>query len=61
MQLPPRIEFIDTPPHIRERYQYFTEARMEKLRAAGYRKDFTPIEEGAARYWERLRPAPVHG
>jgi len=57
----PRIDYIDTPPQVRERYQYFTEARMEKLRAAGYRKAFTPIEEGAARYWERLRPALVHG
>lgn len=57
----PRVDFIDTPPPIRERYQYFTEARMEKLRAAGWRRAFTPIEEGAARYWERQRPALVHG
>ncbi|MBI3024920.1 MAG: ADP-glyceromanno-heptose 6-epimerase [Candidatus Tectomicrobia bacterium] len=57
----PRIDFIDMPPHIRERYQYFTEARMEKLRAAGYRRPFAPIDEGAARYWARQRPALVHG
>jgi ADP-L-glycero-D-manno-heptose 6-epimerase len=57
----PRVDFIDMPPHIRERYQYFTEARMQKLHAAGYRRPFTPIDEGAARYWGRLRPALVHG
>jgi len=33
LNLPPSIEFIDTPVDIRDRYQYFTEAQMEKLRS----------------------------
>ena len=38
------------PPEIRPRYQYFTEANMERLRAAGYTAPFTPLEEGVSRY-----------
>ena len=34
------------PPAIRERYQYFTQAHMERLRAAGYERPFTPLEAG---------------
>lgn len=45
-----RIVFIDTPVDIRDKYQYFTEARMGKLRAAGYVKGYTPLEEGIADY-----------
>jgi ADP-L-glycero-D-manno-heptose 6-epimerase len=41
----PKIEFIDTPPEIRPNYQYFTEARMTRLRQAGYVAPFTPLEE----------------
>ncbi len=52
-----RIEFIDTPEHLRPRYQYFTEARMQKLRNAGYDRPFTSLEEGVRRYVERLRSA----
>ncbi len=51
----PKIRVIDTPPQIRPRYQYFTEAKMDKLRAGGYTAPFTPLEEGAGRYWERLK------
>ncbi len=50
----PNIELIDMPEALRERYQYFTEAKMNRLRAAGYDKPFTTLEEGAARYVERL-------
>lgn len=50
----PSIEFIDTPPELRARYQYFTEARMQKLRAAGWSHPATPLEKGVARYVERL-------
>ncbi len=46
----PEIEFIDTPVAIRDRYQYFTEARMNRLRAAGYDRPFTSLEEGVGRY-----------
>jgi len=46
----PRIKFIDTPVNIRDKYQYFTEARMDHLRAAGYTKPFTSLEDGVAKY-----------
>lgn len=50
MGLEPNISFIDTPEDIREFYQYFTEANMDKLRAAGYQKDFHSLEEGIHDY-----------
>jgi len=43
---PEVIGFIDTPEDIRDKYQYFTEARMEKLKGIGYDRPFTPLEEG---------------
>jgi ADP-L-glycero-D-manno-heptose 6-epimerase len=46
----PVIEYVDTPLAIRDKYQYFTEARMERLRAAGYEKPFTSLEDGVAAY-----------
>ena len=46
------ITFIDTPADIRDKYQYFTEARMEKLRGIGYDKPFHTLEEGVADYVE---------
>ena len=49
-----RIEWVDTPEAIRERYQYFTEADVERLRAAGYDKPFTSLEEGVHRTVERM-------
>ena len=44
------IEFIDTPIDIRDKYQYFTEANMNKLVAQGYNKPFTSLEEGVKDY-----------
>ena len=44
------IEFIDIPEDIRDKYQYFTEANMSKLKASGYDKEFTSLEEGVADY-----------
>lgn len=46
----PRVEYVDTPLSIRDKYQYFTEARMERVRAAGYSGQSTPLEEGVRRY-----------
>jgi ADP-L-glycero-D-manno-heptose 6-epimerase len=46
----PVIEFVDTPVDIRDKYQYFTEAAMRKLFAAGYTKPFTTLEEGVSDY-----------
>jgi ADP-L-glycero-D-manno-heptose 6-epimerase len=48
--LEPRIEYIDMPAHIRGQYQYFTQAPMQKLRAAGWNGDFASLEEGVKRY-----------
>lgn len=50
MDVPTNIEFIDMPVDIRDKYQYFTEAKMEKLRAAGYNAPFYSLEEGVADY-----------
>ena len=48
--LTPNIEFVDMPEDIRDKYQYFTEANMNKLRAAGYDKPFSTLEEGVQDY-----------
>jgi ADP-L-glycero-D-manno-heptose 6-epimerase len=45
-----KIEFIDTPIDIRDKYQYFTEAKMGKLIKAGYTKPFSTLEEGVNDY-----------
>lgn len=47
------IDYIDTPADIRDKYQYFTEARMEKLREAGFTKEFNSLEEGVHEYVRR--------
>lgn len=46
----PDIEFIDTPADIRDKYQYFTEANMNKLIEQGYVKPFSTLEEGVQDY-----------
>ena len=46
----PEIEWGDTPESIRDKYQYFTEARMERLRAAGYQRPFRTLEAGVGAY-----------
>ena len=48
--LTPTIEYIDTPADIRDNYQYFTEATMQKLRSIGYNKPFTSLEDGVEDY-----------
>lgn len=50
MNLTPDISFIDTPVDLRGRYQYFTEAEIQKLRNVGYTKAFTELEEGVEEY-----------
>jgi len=46
----PKVSFIPTPEDIRDKYQYFTEADMSKLKEAGYTDDFTSLEEGVKDY-----------
>ncbi len=50
MDTPVSISFIPTPEDIREKYQYFTEASMEKLRSIGYSLEFYSLEEGVQDY-----------
>ena len=51
---PPKIAYIPTPEGIRAKYQYFTEANIDRLRSAGYIGQFTPLEIGVKRYVEYL-------
>lgn len=50
LDLEPNIEFIDMPEDIRDKYQYFTEANMSKLKAVGYKDDFYSLENGVDDY-----------
>jgi ADP-L-glycero-D-manno-heptose 6-epimerase len=50
LNLTPQIEWIDIPADIRDKYQYFTEADMGKLRSIGYNKPFTALEDGVKDY-----------
>lgn len=44
------IEYFDPPKELEEKYQYFTEANLNKLQKAGYSKPLTPLEEGIGDY-----------
>ena len=46
----PKIEYIDMPAALKGQYQYFTEAKMTRLRAAGYNAGSTSLEDGVKRY-----------
>ncbi|MEQ8685963.1 MAG: ADP-glyceromanno-heptose 6-epimerase [Imperialibacter sp.] len=46
----PEIEFVPTPEDIRDKYQYFTEANMTKIRSIGYDQPFTELESGIEDY-----------
>jgi ADP-L-glycero-D-manno-heptose 6-epimerase len=46
----PDISYVDTPADIRDKYQYFTEANMSKLRSVGYSTPFHTLEEGIDDY-----------
>ena len=50
MNKPANIEFVDTPADIRDKYQYYTEAVMNKLKGIGYPIPFHSLEEGVADY-----------
>jgi ADP-L-glycero-D-manno-heptose 6-epimerase len=49
----PAIDYVDMPPEIRGRYQYFTQSKVENLRRAGYNAGFMPLEDAVARYVTR--------
>jgi ADP-L-glycero-D-manno-heptose 6-epimerase len=47
---PVNIEYIDLPEHLREKYQYFTEANMNKIKKAGYNLPISSLEDGVSDY-----------
>jgi len=50
MGLSPKIEFIDMPQDLQGKYQYFTQADMQKLKQTGYQQPFQTLEQGVADY-----------
>ncbi|MCB9209121.1 MAG: ADP-glyceromanno-heptose 6-epimerase [Ignavibacteriales bacterium] len=50
MDLEPNIEFIDMPENLRGKYQYFTEANIDKIKSVGYDKEITSLEDGVSDY-----------
>jgi len=50
MDKTPDISYVDTPVDIRDKYQYFTQANMSKLRSIGFTKPFTTLEDGVYDY-----------
>ncbi len=50
MNVKESIDFVDTPADIRDKYQYYTEANMSKLKSIGYDKAFYTLEEGVEDY-----------
>ncbi|MGI8515582.1 MAG: ADP-glyceromanno-heptose 6-epimerase [Acidimicrobiia bacterium] len=50
LELEPNIRFIDMPEALRDKYQYFTEARVDKLRATGFQDQFVELEDGIGDY-----------
>ena len=52
---PLNIEYINLPEHLKDKYQYFTEARLEKIKNAGYNKTITLLEKGVNEYVEYLQ------
>jgi ADP-L-glycero-D-manno-heptose 6-epimerase len=55
LDLPVEIGFIDTPEDIRDTYQYYTRAEMEKLQRIGYERPFTALEDGVDAYVKYLK------
>jgi ADP-L-glycero-D-manno-heptose 6-epimerase len=54
----PDLRFIDMPAALRGNYQYFTEAKLERLRSAGYAKPMTGLEDGVRRYVQNFLMQP---
>ena len=50
LELPERIEFVEMPPALRGKYQYYTLARMARLYATGYDRPITPLRDAVADY-----------
>lgn len=52
---PVNIEYIDLPEHLKDKYQYFTEAKLDKIKKAGYNKTLTSLESGVNDYVSYLQ------
>lgn len=50
MELTSNVEFVDMPDDLKGKYQYFTEAKIDKIRSAGYDKKITSLEDGIYDY-----------
>lgn len=56
----PDISYVDTPADIRDKYQYFTQANMSKLRSVGYTRPFSTLEEGIDDYVKNYLSATAY-
>jgi ADP-L-glycero-D-manno-heptose 6-epimerase len=54
MEKSPDIRFVDTPADIRDKYQYFTQADMTKLRSIGYNTPFSSLEDAIKKYVQQF-------
>ncbi|MDQ2746178.1 MAG: ADP-glyceromanno-heptose 6-epimerase, partial [Acidobacteriota bacterium] len=50
LNLPPNVEYVEMPEHLRDRYQYETRADLNKIRATGYEKSATALNAAVADY-----------
>ena len=50
LDLPPNIEYIEMPEHLRDRYQYHTQANLTRIRQTGYEKEIMPLTESVRDY-----------
>lgn len=50
LEMPPNIEYVEMPEGLRQKYQYFTEASVDKLREVGYAQPFYTLEDGVKDY-----------
>jgi ADP-L-glycero-D-manno-heptose 6-epimerase len=50
IEKPVNIEYIDLPEHLADKYQYFTEANLSKIKSAGYKKEITSLENSINDY-----------
>jgi ADP-L-glycero-D-manno-heptose 6-epimerase len=58
LKRPPRIAFVEMPETLRDRYQYFTQAPIDRLRQAGFDKPMMPLEQGVDHYVNAYLAAP---
>ena len=60
LNVPERIEYIDMPETLRDRYQYYTCAEMDKLRSLGYKRETMPLADAVRDYLVNYRSRELH-